>query len=48
MQSDKNVAIVVLNYLNYKDTIECVDSILIHDYSISGIVIVDGRKYLIK
>lgn len=36
------VVIVVLNYLNYKDTIECVDSILNMQYSIRGIVIVDN------
>lgn len=36
------VAIVVLNYLNYKDTIECVDSVLNYDYKIEGIVVVDN------
>lgn len=36
------VAIVVLNYLNYKDTMECVDSILESQYEICGIVIVDN------
>lgn len=36
------VAIVILNYLNYKDTIECVDSILSMQYSICGVVIVDN------
>lgn len=36
------VAIVVLNYLNYMDTIECVDSILKMEYPICGIVIVDN------
>lgn len=35
-------AIVVLNYLNYKDTIECVDSILKMRYPICGIVVVDN------
>ncbi len=36
------VAIVVLNYLNYKDTIECVNSILKMQYSVCGVVIVDN------
>lgn len=36
------VAIVILNYLNYEDTIECVESILSMQYSICGIVIVDN------
>lgn len=36
------VAIVILNYLNYEDTIECIDSILCMQYSICGIVIVDN------
>lgn len=36
------LAVVVLNYLNYKDTFECVDSILTMGYSIRGIVIVDN------
>lgn len=39
------VAVVVLNYLNYTDTIECVDSILDMRYSICGIVIVDNGSY---
>ena len=39
------VAIVVLNYLNYADTIECVDSILKMKYSLCGIVIVDNASY---
>ena len=38
----KRLVIVVLNYLNYQDTMECVDSILNMQYSISGIVIVDN------
>lgn len=37
-----NVAIVILNYLNYKDTIECVDSILDMKYPICGVVVVDN------
>lgn len=36
------VAIVVLNYLNYADTIECVNSILEMQYQICGVVIVDN------
>lgn len=36
------VAVVVLNYLNYKDTIECVDSILNMQYDICGVIIVDN------
>lgn len=36
------VSIVVLNYLNYKDTIECVESALNQSYPIQKIVIVDN------
>lgn len=36
------VAIVVLNYLNYKDTIECVESAMHQNYPILKIVIVDN------
>lgn len=36
------IAIVILNYLNYEDTIECVESILSMRYSICGVVIVDN------
>lgn len=36
------VAIVILNYLNYEDTIECIDSIQAMQYSICGIVVVDN------
>lgn len=39
------VAIVVLNYLNYKDTIECVDSILKMHYQICGVVIVENGSH---
>lgn len=39
---ESNVAIVILNYLNYKDTIECVDSILKNKYAIKGVVVVDN------
>ena len=38
----EKVAIVILNYLNYKDTIECVESIEQMKYDIAGIVIVDN------
>lgn len=40
----KKVSIVILNYLNYKDTIECVDSIIKMNYDIEGIVIVDNNS----
>ncbi len=36
------VAIVILNYLNYKDTIECVESIAIDQYPAKEIIIVDN------
>ena len=39
------IGIVILNYLNYLDTIECVDSIRQMDYKIAGIVIVDNGSY---
>lgn len=39
------VAIVILNYLNYKDTIECVESILRMKYVVCGIIIVDNGSY---
>ena len=38
----EKLAIVILNYLNYQDTIECVDSIRRMEYDIAGIVIVDN------
>ena len=38
------VGIVILNYLNYKDTIECVESIFNMKYDIAGIVIVDNHS----
>lgn len=41
---NEKVGIVVLNYLNYHDTIECVDSILEMNYAIEGIVIVDNHS----
>lgn len=36
------IAVVILNYLNYRDTIECVKSILKQKYEIRGIVVVDN------
>lgn len=38
----RKVAIVILNYLNYQDTIECLDSIKILSYPLCGVVIVDN------
>lgn len=38
----EKVAIVVLNYLNYEDTIECIASIKKMEYDLAGIVIVDN------
>lgn len=38
----ERVAIVILNYLNYGDTIECIESIERMDYSLCGIVVVDN------
>lgn len=38
------VAIVILNYLNYRDTIECVESIEKMQYSLCGIIIVDNAS----
>lgn len=40
-----NLSIVILNYLNYMDTIECVNSILEMNYLINGVVIVDNGSY---
>lgn len=40
----EKISIVILNYLNYQDTIECVDSILRTGYEIEGIVIVDNHS----
>ena len=37
-----NISIVILNYLNYKDTIECIESIFKMRYDLDGIVIVDN------
>ncbi len=36
------VAIVILNYLNYKDTMECVESIALDQYPAKEIIIVDN------
>lgn len=41
----KMVAIVILNYLNYRDTIECMDSIEGMNYPLKGIVIVDNGSH---
>lgn len=38
------ISIVILNYLNYWDTIECVESICHMQYDIDGIVIVDNHS----
>ncbi len=40
----KKIAFVVLNYLNYMDTCECVNSILQINYPFEGIVIVDNAS----
>ena len=40
----QKLGIVILNYLNYKDTIECVNSILNMGYPVEGIVIVDNHS----
>ena len=36
------VAIVILNYINYSDTIECIDSIKKMRYDLAGVVVVDN------
>ena len=41
----EKIGVVILNYLNYRDTIECVDSIRLMNYNIVGIVIVDNGSY---
>ena len=38
------VSVVILNYLNYLDTIECVESIFEMNYELEGIVIVDNHS----
>lgn len=40
----ERVAIVILNYLNYEDTIECIESIERMGYSLCGIVVVDNAS----
>lgn len=40
----KKISIVILNYLNYWDTIECIDSILDMGYEFEGIVVVDNNS----
>lgn len=40
----KKISIVLLNYLNYTDTLECVNSILEMEYKLDGIVIVDNHS----
>lgn len=40
-----SVSIVVLNYLNYKDTIECVDSALAQNYKIKRIIVIDNGSH---
>lgn len=40
----EKISIVILNYLNYLDTIECVDSIFKMEYEFEGIVIVDNNS----
>ncbi len=41
---EKKLAIVILNYLNYTDTIECIESVLDMNYNIEGIVVVDNAS----
>ncbi len=38
------ISIVILNYLNYLDTIECIDSIFEMGYEFEGIVVVDNNS----
>lgn len=40
----KRVIIVILNYLNYIDTEECVNSIVNMNYDVKGVVIVDNHS----
>lgn len=40
----EKISIVLLNYLNYADTLECVNSILEMEYELNGIVIVDNHS----
>lgn len=41
----EKVAIVILNYLNYKDTIECIESIKNDIYSDKELIIVDNNSH---
>ncbi|MFK4943286.1 glycosyltransferase [Lactococcus garvieae] len=41
----KKIGIVILNYLAYEDTLECVESIFAQDYQDFEIVIVDNASY---
>lgn len=38
----KNIGIVLLNYKNYEDTIECIESILLQTYCYYSIIVVDN------
>ena len=40
----KKISIVILNYINYKDTIECIESIFEMNYRYEGIVVVDNNS----
>lgn len=40
----KKLGIVILNYINFQDTIDCVDSILNQDYINYNIIIVDNKS----
>jgi len=42
MSRDTRVAIVILNYLNFEDTIECVESIWKNKLDVCGVVIVEN------
>ena len=42
--TEKTLGIVILNYLNYKDTLECVKSLLGQSYKAFYIVIVDNHS----
>lgn len=38
----ERIALVILNYLNFQDTIECINSIVKMNYELAGMVIVDN------
>lgn len=44
MEEDKKVSIVILNYNNARDTIECIDSLSKIEYSDFNIIIVDNKS----